>query len=938
MLRTASIVSILFLLFLAITGFAGTTGSIAGKVTDNQGNPMVGATVMIMGTSFGAMTDANGEYFIINLSPGTYTLKASMVGMGSAMSPSIQVVADATTTYDFTPGTEFDAPELLVESEIEAEPEVEPDPAPVPIQTLVMTEDPCCGRLMTVDGEGNVVDLPLEHTNVVIEVSGMLQRATVLQVYGNPFENPIEAVYTFPLPQNGAVDRMDMYIGDVLIHGQIYERELAQTMYAEAINAGYTAGLLEQERPNIFTQTVGNILPGDSIIVEISYVAPVKYDEGKYELVFPMVVGPRFIPGVPITDSLSGWANPTARVPDADRITPHVVPEGTRAGYDIDLSVSIKAGVAVQTIESVNHEVLDLIAEDGTAFIALAQGEAIPDRDFVLRYTTASDRIEFGVLTTNTDLGGHFMLIIQPDVSVDRSWITPKELFFVMDCSGSMSGQPIEVAKETVRQFMCGMNPDDTFQILRFSERTSSMSDAPLAYTDANIATGIDYINSLYGSGGTQMIEGVRAAVGYPEDPERMRFIIFLTDGYVGNEVEILGELQSTLGENSRLFSVGVGSSPNRYLIEGLAEEGLGQAYYISLNEDPSEAVERIYQKINDPYLVGININWGGLDVHDIYPSRIPDLFAAEPLVIIGRYSVSGNALVRISGEVDMRPWHRNFRVDLPDSNEDNSVIATLWARMKIHELKRMSYDTRGIEQHTPEAVNQITELALAYQILSDYTAFLAVSEEVRTDPDGNPVRIEVAVNMPDGVSYEGVFGTPGGIVPLAGAAVAPARTLQSGGGLAPEAIGNTLITVTDGRGMILRNVTSSICITGSELHAGNYGSGIPSVFFVSANPFLGLPSSEIKTAIEAVLDRILEKYESIIESLGETEVLPLGLVTAVITFRDDGSVSSVEIASDRTGNSDLAEGVADALEEVVIPAPPDGGGRVYVSISMVFY
>jgi hypothetical protein len=250
------LISTALVLLAAVTGSAGGTGSIHGIVTDNYGTPLVGATVMVVGTSYGAMTDHRGEYLIINLPPGTYALEARMVGMACMTVEGVEVAEGLTTEYSFAPGFELSPPE---------------EPGELPLSYQLRMEDPCCGRIMTV-ADGEVVDLPLEHTSVRIEVSGMLQRATVQQEYGNPFDHVIEAVYTFPLPQNGAVDRMDMYIGDVLIHGQVYERETAQTMYAEAIDAGHTAGLLEQERPNIFTQTVGNILPGDRIVVEISYV------------------------------------------------------------------------------------------------------------------------------------------------------------------------------------------------------------------------------------------------------------------------------------------------------------------------------------------------------------------------------------------------------------------------------------------------------------------------------------------------------------------------------------------------------------------------------------------------------------------------------------------------------------------------------------------
>ena len=522
------------------------------------------------------------------------------------------------------------------------------------------------GRMQVLSEDGVVGDHPLEHTEVVINISGNLQRATVRQVYGNPYDEVIEAIYTFPLPQSGAVDRMNMYIGDRLIEGKIHERQLAQQIYDDAIAAGQTASLLEQERPNIFTQTVGNILPGDSIVIEISYVAPVEYDDGEYEIVFPMVVGPRFVPAGGFVRQIFGLYEVSTSVEDADRITPPVVPEGTRTGYDIELSVILNPGVEVTGFESVNHEVDTNLNWNGTATITLENADEIPNRDFVFRYTTASDRIQSGVIAHNGAMGGHFMLILQPDADIDVSEITPKEMFFVVDCSGSMSGQPMEVAKETVRQFVRGMNPDDTFQIMRFSETASSMSRTPLGNTESNIEQGVSYINAMSGTGGTMMIEGVRAAVSYPEDPERMRFIIFLTDGFIGNEAEILGELQSTMGENTRLFSVGVGSSPNRYLIEGLAEEGRGHAYYVGLNEDPDESVAAIYEKINDPYLVGIDIDWGDLEVHDIYPSKIPDLYAGEPLVIVGQYSGSGTETVHLSGTVAGQRWSQELRVTLP--------------------------------------------------------------------------------------------------------------------------------------------------------------------------------------------------------------------------------------------------------------------------------
>ena len=787
-------------------------------------------------------------------------------------------------------------------------------------------EDMGSGRMQVLGEEGVVGDLPLQHTSVVIDVSGNLQRATVRQVYGNPYDSVIEAVYTFPLPQSGAVDRMNMWIGDRLIVGKIHERELARQIYDDAIAAGQTASLLEQERPNIFTQSVGNILPGDSIVIEISYVAPVEYDDGEYELVFPMVVGPRFVPPGEFIRSVFGMYEVATSVEDADRITPPVVPEGTRAGYDIDLELNLNPGVAIQSYRSLNHEVDTGILWNGTVRVELENDDEIPNRDFVFRYTTAADRIQSGLIAHNGDMGGHFMLILQPDADISVDEITPKEMFFVVDCSGSMSGQPMEVAKETVRQFVAGMNPDDTFQIMRFSETASSMSRTPLSNTEANVQQGIAYINAMSGTGGTMMIEGVRAAIGYPEDPERMRFVIFLTDGFIGNEAEILGELRSTLGENTRLFSIGVGSSPNRYLIEGLAEEGRGHAYYVGLNEDPDEAVSNIYDKINDPYLVGIDIDWGDLQVRDIYPSLIPDLYAGEPLVIVGRYDGSGSEEVRLTGTVAGQRWSQEIDVTLPASQEANDVIATLWARKKIHDLTRDMYDSYGYLTHDQDIIDEITDTALDYQIMSEYTAFVAVSEEVRTDPDsGEPVTVQVPVNMPEGVSYEGVFGSEhdGSRASYAPSGGYMARSLSAAPSTAQGTVGYGSMTACE--------ESDEISL---DYYDGDYQTQwVAVVSHVSASPTLGLLPSVVRSAAREMVDELEAVYTEYLEDIEDADDWPTGNVVFQVSVNASGEAVSVSVSGQGL-DGELDDALCEVLEGLSLPAPPDGAGVISIQYS----
>lgn len=859
---------------------AGDTGSIEGVVCDSYGTPLVGATVMIEGTAYGDMTNGNGEYSITGLPAGSYTVFAQMVGMSRATRTGISVTAGESTRVDFGGSRDFAGTEDVASL------------------TEIPDEAVWSGRVYAIGEDGILGDLPLEHTSVEIDVSGNLQRAIVRQVYGNPIDEPIEAVYTFPLPQDGAVDRMDMWVGEKRVHGQVYERSQARQIYEDALSEGRTASLLEQERPNIFTQNVGNVLPGDSITIEISYVASVGYDDASYEIVFPMVVGPRFIPGEPAGESSRGWSPPTDIVPDADRITPHVVPKGTRTGYDIDLAVNIDVGIPVQALESHNHDVEWDIDYEGRATVTLVDKEEIPNKDFVLSYTTLTNSIETGVLAHNLDFGGHFMLIIQPAAEIAVDEVTSKELFFVVDCSGSMSGRPIEVAKETVRQFVAGMNPDDSFQIIRFSESASTMSPTPLENEIENVVRGLDYIDGLHGSGGTMMIEGIRAAVGYPIDPKRVRFVIFLTDGFIGNEAQILGELRDNVDDHIRLFSIGIGSSPNRYLIEGLAEEGRGASYYVGLNDEPSLAVREIYHKLNNPYLVGIEIDWGDLDVYELYPERLPDLFAEEPLVLVGRYDEGCSENIRISGSIAGFPWSTVRRVTLPAEEYENDAIATLWARRKIHELTRQMYNRAGRVTEEPGIVYEITQLALDYQIMSDYTSFVAVTEEVRTDPDGNPITVEVPLNMPEGVTYEGVFGE------------------TTSGGLVPQRVGEIYIEVT-----AMDEEADSVI---ERLHA---------VQVLSIGPLLGLRMSQIRASIQEKRERMLFEYSDLIVSLEEGQEIPVGIITFSLSIEQDGIVQEVRVVENGTGSAELADTIASILKEITIPAPPEGAGTIEVSI-----
>ena len=596
---------------------------------------------------------------------------------------------------------------------------------------------------------------PLKHTEVKAKISGPLARVTVTQEFENPFREKIEAVYTFPLPADSAVDDMTMLVGGRTIRGLIKPRDEARRIYEEARRTGRIAGMLDQERPNIFTQAVANILPGAQVKIEISYVETVPYDGGSYVFNFPMVVAPRYMP---------------ARVPDASRISPPVTPEGTRAGHDISVEVSVEAGVPIESLASKTHDVAVERPSQERAVVHLRDKAVIPNKDFILRYEVAGRQVEDAVLTHRAGQGGFFTLLLQPPDRVAPAEATPKELVFVLDTSGSMSGFPIEKAKETMQLALDGLNPRDTFNLITFAGDTRILFPKPVPATPGNLRSAREFLQSRYGGGGTEMMKAIRAALEPSGDPGHVRVVCFMTDGEVGNDFEILAEVQRH--PEARVFAFGIGSSVNHFLLDGMARYGRGEVEYVGLKDDGSAAARRFHERVRSPLLTDISIDWGGLPVTDVYPTRIPDLFAAGPVVISGRYSAAASGVIRLRGRMAGRDFTREIRVVLPASQPENAVLATLWARRKVGDL--MSQDFRGLESGSMrgDLKEQITKLGLEFRLVTQFTSFVAVEEKAVTE-GGEPRRVEVPVEMPEGMSYEGVFGSDSSSMKLMAAPMA---------------------------------------------------------------------------------------------------------------------------------------------------------------------
>jgi Ca-activated chloride channel family protein len=611
------------------------------------------------------------------------------------------------------------------------------------------------GTLQVLAPDGNAKAVcPLKHTDVKAQISGFLSRVTVTQEFENPFKEKIEAVYTFPLPQNAAVDDMTMLVGDRTVRGKVLRREEAQAVYEAAKNNGQTASLLEQERPNIFTQSVANILPGEQIKITISYVETLKYEEGSYEFVFPMVVGPRYVPGNPTGAQGNGFAPDTDRVPDASRITPQPPPPGMRAGHDISIDVLLDAGVPIDAVNAKTHEVLLERPDIRRAHISLKDQETIPNKDFILRYDVAGKKINDALLTHSTGHSGFFTLILQPPERVTVEDVTPKELVFVLDTSGSMSGFPIEKAKETMKLALDNLYSYDTFNLITFAGDEHILFPEPVPATKENLAKAQRFLETREGSGGTEMMKAIKASMDPSDNQGHVRIVCFMTDGYVGNDMEIIGEVQKH--PNARVFSFGIGGSVNRFLLDNMAKYGRGEVEYVGLNDDGSAAAKRFHERVRNPLLTDLTVDWNGIPVSDVYPRTIPDLFSAKPVILTGRYAGDGKGVIRLRGKMSGRDFVREIPVDF-SSTEQHDVLATLWARTRCDDL--MGQDMNGAQQGTmkDELKQAITQLGLDYRIMTQFTSFVAVEEMIVTD-GGQPRRIDVPVEVPEGVNRAAVY------------------------------------------------------------------------------------------------------------------------------------------------------------------------------------
>ncbi len=596
---------------------------------------------------------------------------------------------------------------------------------------------------------GPVRAFPLERTKVRASLDGPVASVTVAQRFGNPYAETIEAAYVFPLPDDAAVSDFVLRIGERSIRGIVRERAEAEQLYREARNAGYVASLLTEERPNIFTERVANIEPGRSIEVELTYYNMLAYADGWYEWRFPLVVGPRFNPPHSTQGVAAVPVGGTAGAGQATAVE-YLAP-GERTGHEVEIEVSIDAGVEIRDIAVPSHAVDPIERQGRAARVRLAASDGLPNRDFLLRYRVAGEAPATGLVSSlDRDGKGTFALTIYPPGELRGGPRVPLDIVFVIDRSGSMGGRPLESVKEAVSTALDSLGPTDRFQIVDFGSSGTSMGGTMLPADRQNVARARRYIGGLQADGGTMVLEGLRTALALPQEEGRTRYLVFLSDGFVGNEAEIIGALHRELG-HGRVFAMGIGSSANWHLLHGMARAGRGAVADIGLSADAGQAMERFMGAVTAPVMHDLAIEWSGVKVSEVWPPAMPDLVAGRPVTVLGRYRGA------VAPQATLTGWVGDRRVRVPlevrlAQGEGVPNLDRLWARAKIAQL---SDDATWKPADADVLARSITETALRYGISSPYTAFVAVDAARVTE--GGPERRTVVqpVPVPAGVSYE---------------------------------------------------------------------------------------------------------------------------------------------------------------------------------------
>ncbi len=555
-------------------------------------------------------------------------------------------------------------------------------------------------NIETVDTTG--ISLALLSTNVDATISGVIANVVVEQTYYNAGDSLLDATYIFPMSDQAAIYAMEMQINNRIIKAVIKEKEEAQEIFDSASEAGQTASLLEQERPNVFQMSLANIQSSDTIRVRMTYTELMSPRDGKYQFVFPNIVGPRY------TTEGEEWVG----------LGEAQLTEVSQTELNIDLQIN--AGMPVQA-ECKSHNV----EFDNESLGTNTSLSTAPGADFIVDYKLTRADIHTGLLLYEGETENFFLSMVQPPNFGEAYDSPPREYIFLMDVSGSMQGEPLEISKKLITDLLSDLNYEDKFNIIFFAGGSSALAENSLNVSNQNINMAIDLLNNLSGGGGTNLIPALEQALDMEVDDDFSRTFVILTDGYVTVEKTAYNLIRDNLNE-ANFFSFGIGESVNRFIINGLAYVGEGEPFVATDFNDAIDVADDFKRYIEKPALTNITTSFSGVNIYDVEPLTIPDIFADRPVIIFGKYDSAENGSLTIEGEKAGSYFTHTFNFDNYTANaEENIALQYLWARKKIklmsdYEIADNPNDTLSIDQ-------EITALGLKYSLVTEFTSFVAV-------------------------------------------------------------------------------------------------------------------------------------------------------------------------------------------------------------------
>lgn len=592
-----------------------------------------------------------------------------------------------------------------------------------------------------------VESLPLKATRVNVAVAGVIARVQLQQEYQNTGSTPIEAIYVFPGSTRASVHGMKMTIGERVRIARIKEKEQARQEYNEAKQQGKTASLLEQERPNVFKMNVANILPGDTILVDLEYSELLVPTDGEYMFMFPTVVGPRYAGSEDAAYPKEGWVE-----------NPYLY-EGEQTNSEFTFSLALKAGMPIQHIASSSHAIDVMYKGKNEALIDLQQeNQGADTKDIVIKYRLQGNDIETGMLLYESEEENFFVMMMEPPARHIPAQMPGREYIFTVDISGSMFGFPLEVSKHLMKELFTHLTPEDTFNLVLFEGGTSLFSETSVPATAENLERAFAFFYEKQGGGGTELLSALRRAYSIPRQEHMSRTVVVITDGYISAEAQVFDFIRTNLNRMN-VFAFGIGSSVNRHLIEGIAHSGKGEPFVITDAYQVEQTARRFGEYISMPLLSSIEVAFQGFDVYDVEPQVLPDLMAARPLILTGKYRGTPGGTITVTGERGPELFERQIRPADHSHDPVNAALPFLWARERLVQVQDYFRLDRS-EQRRQE----ITHLGLKYNVLTEFTSFIAVDEIVRSD--GKQETVKQPLPLPEGVSNLAVGGASGSLVP----------------------------------------------------------------------------------------------------------------------------------------------------------------------------